>query len=293
MTLVILGVALASVLYRLLNGAGLEQSGLLFIGIPTAMAVLLTNAPAPRSATGMLMMAVTYLLLLSGILLIEGIVCILFAAPLFYGCALILGLIGDLTNKWLNRRSGGRVNCCVAIVFLAMSLEGVHEALSFSREREVSGEFYSNLPAAEVAQRLAARPEFDVAARPAFFKLGFPQPVSAAGRGIALGDRRTIRFAGGEGEPGDLELEVVASEPGRVAFACVSDTSHIAHWLDWREVEVHWGANLADGSGTRLVWSVRYRRLLDPAWYFAPMQDFAMRRVIEYLSSTLLGEAGE
>ncbi len=51
---VCVAMALASVLYRLLVLGKLEQSALMFIGLPTALAVLLGALPPAKSATGMI-----------------------------------------------------------------------------------------------------------------------------------------------------------------------------------------------------------------------------------------------
>ena len=74
--------AAISITWRLLAGSGLRGSGLLYIGLPTALAVLLAYLPTPGSATGRIMKGITLFLLLVGILLIEGLICILVAAPL-------------------------------------------------------------------------------------------------------------------------------------------------------------------------------------------------------------------
>ena len=94
-----------------------------------------------------------------------------------------------------------------------------------------------------------------------------------------------MRFAGGEGSPGDLVLQVTVSQPGRVLFRAVSDTSHIAHWLQWKEAEVCWRE--AGSNQTEVRWRIRYRRLLDPAWYFRPWERYAVRLAAGYLIDTV------
>jgi hypothetical protein len=79
-----LAAGLASVLYRVLVLGQKEQSALMFIGLPTALAMLITFLPRSSSATGMIMKGISLFLLLLGILFIEGFVCILMAAPFFY-----------------------------------------------------------------------------------------------------------------------------------------------------------------------------------------------------------------
>src|SRR5205085_223393 len=46
-----------------------------------------------------------------------------------------------------------------------------------------------------------------------YLRLKFPRPVSARGEGLEQRDQRVIHFAGGEGHPGDLVMQVTESEP--------------------------------------------------------------------------------
>ena len=79
-----------SLCYRLLVAKHLEQTSLLFIGLPALLAALVTLAGPAQSSLGLVIRAVTLFLLLSGILLGEGFICIAMAAPLFY---LVAGII--------------------------------------------------------------------------------------------------------------------------------------------------------------------------------------------------------
>jgi hypothetical protein len=115
--------------------------------------------------------------------------------------------------------------------------------------------------------------------------LGFPRPAATSGSGLRIGDRRVIRFAGGEGHPGDLTLEVTAASERSVTFRVVSDTSKIAHWLDWTESEVSWTA--IDSHRCAVAWTLRYTRRLDPAWYFGPMERYAVSLAGEHLIENL------
>ncbi len=95
------------------------------------------------------------------------------------------------------------------------------------------------------------------------------------------GDLRSVHFAGGEGHPGDLVLRVVESGAGNARFEVVSDKSKIAHWLDWEYSDVTW--HPIDANRTQVEWTVGYRRLLDPAWYFRPWERYAVRVSADYL----------
>jgi hypothetical protein len=86
---------------------------------------------------------------------------------------------------------------------------------------------------------------------------------------------------GAEPRTGDLTLRLEESKPGRVRWRAVSDTSHMTHFLWWREIVVEWDA--VDARTTRVTWTLRYQRGLDPAWYFGPMERYAVRLAGGYL----------
>jgi hypothetical protein len=53
----------------------------------------------------------------------------------------------------------------------------------------------------------------------------------------------------------------------------------------WQRSEVTW-AEVAPGR-TRVTWTLRYRRLLDPAWYFGPLEKAANQQGAGYLIDNL------
>ena len=276
----IITLAIGVVAYRLLSSHRLEQTAALFIGLPTILALaVLMLAPQPKSWTGAIFMTITIFLLISGMLLGEGFICVLMAAPIAYAVGLIVGLLSD----WFEKK-GHAKNALMIIPFAMMSLEGVHGRLSFGRMETITAEQVVTGSPASVEHALAATPHFD-RALPLFLNLGFPRPVGALGTGLNPGDQRLIHFAGGEGRPGDLLLIVTERDPMRVRFMITSDSSHIAHWLAWKSAEVTWEP--VDAQHTRVRWTTVYRRLLDPAWYFRPWERYAVRLSASYLIDTL------
>jgi len=283
--------AVVSVLYRVLVLGYLEQTALLFIGIPLVLSLMLSMTPRPKSTTGVMMKGTTLSLLLFGILLFEGLICILMAAPLFYLIALLLAyMIGrsEKKSKTKNNWYKDKMNCSCVIVLAIMSLEGVTDLLSFDREEEVVIKRELSISSDEVMMTLAAAPEFDEAELPLFLKLGFPRPKEVRGAGVSVGDERVIHFAGGEGEPGDVIVRVSESSVDRVVFELVKDDSHIDHWLAWREIT--WQVNQNTLGITELSVSLTYTRKLDPAWYFKPVERYGVKKAGEYFIESLFGE---
>ncbi len=274
---IVMAIALAGVMYRIIAGKHLEQTALLFVGIPAVLAVIVAATPRAKSAIGAIMKAITLGLLLSGPFLGEGFICILMAAPIFYLIGAIVGLAIQAGRR--NSKSS-MISCLVLLGLLPMSSEGTHPRLSFNREETVQASRVVGGSAVEVELALSSSPRTDLRL-PFYLRLGFPRAVEAHGSGLKPGDQRSIHFAGGEGHPGDLLMKVTESSPGHVRFVAMADKSKVAHWLDWEAAEVDWKA--VDGSHTQVTWTLHYRRLLDPAWYFRPWERYATRLAADYL----------
>jgi hypothetical protein len=283
LVILILALAAASVAFRLLYDFGFRHSAAVFIGIPTLIALIVARSEKPATGTGVVMRVITLALLLSSIVFAEGMVCILFAAPIFY-------LVGYLVAKMASgvaelRRRGTYM--LIMLVVLPTGLEGTVPAIEWNRDESVTASRVVSATPAQVRAALAGRPGFG-APLPPFLRLGFPVPVATAGSGLAAGDGRTIVFEhshGGHRERGTLSFRIAESDAQSVRFEPVHDDSYVTHWLAWQSSEVRWRA-LSPGR-TRVEWTLRYRRRLDPAWYFAPLERYGVGVAAGYLVDAL------
>lgn len=189
----------------------------------------------------------------------------------------IVGIFADKARA--RREFEKRFRLMVLPALVLMSLEGVTGLLSFPRDEVVTVSREVALAPAAACAQLARGPRFVLSELPSFLKLGFPAPHRIDGGGLETGDKWLIHFAGGEGKPGDLSAEVVESGPDHIRVARVADTSHIAHWLDWKDAA--WKIE-PSGNGSRVTLTMRYRRLLDPAWYFKPIERYGVKKAGEY-----------
>jgi hypothetical protein len=271
----ILAVSTASLLYSLIVQRRLEQTSVLFVGIPAILSILVALTSKAKSVTGGIMKGITVMILLSGPLLHEGFICIVMASPLFYLVGLIVGVTLDRS-----RRKRQTTLSCLVLILLPMSLEGSVPNLSFNREETVRVSRIVDASDQEVELALSHSPRTNLSL-PLYGRMGFPRPKAAHGDGLAVGDTRIIHFAGGEGHPGDLLLRIQESRPGYVRFVTVSDGSKIAHWLDWKSSETEWSA--VDAHHTQVTWTLHFERRLDPAWYFGPWERYAVRLAADYL----------
>ena len=283
----IAAVAVASVAYRLLVAGGLQQTAALFVGIPALLAILVVLAVSPRSATGVACKAMTVAMLVSALFLGEGILCVVMSAPIFYAIAIAIALTMDWARRRHERSATTLFSCFIVLAFVPMSLEGVTDFTTFNREESVAASKIVDGSSQAVARALFEPPRFD-RVRPLYLRAGFPSPVSTRIERSADRVRWVIELRGGEmrlngmeARTGNLVLELEEARPGLVRWRAVSDSSHMTHFLMWREIIVQWEP--VDANKTRVTWTLRYRRGLDPAWYFGPMERYAARLAAGYL----------
>jgi hypothetical protein len=282
---IILAVTIAALLYRLLVARNVHQTAALFVGVPAILALFVAFAISPKSAVGVACKAVTIGLLISLLFLGEGILCIAMSAPLFYAIAILIAIVMKLAQR--RGTPPMLCSCALLLAILPMTMEGVTDLTTFNREESIVVSKTVRSSTREVEQALLATPRFD-RTRPLYLRAGFPNPISTVTEESAGQERWVIRFRGGETrldgtEPrvGDLVLELVEKAPGLLRWRAVSDSSHMTHFLNWRSASVQW--ETIDAETTKVTWRLEYRRGLDPAWYFGPMERYAVRLAAGYL----------
>lgn len=177
---VIVGVlVIASVAFRMLNNYKLEQTTLLFVGIPTLITLLLIRySKTPKSMYGVVFKTITLFLLMSAILFGEGLVCVIFMAPIFYGtAAIIVWIISSFKNR-------SKLNM-FAIIPLFLFYSQFHKVNSEPEIQIIKASVILN--GNQKIENLKQLPNF-IEGLPSFFKIGFPKPISIEGNGLNIGD---------------------------------------------------------------------------------------------------------
>lgn len=279
--------------YQFLTHTHREQSAALFIGLPTLIAITMIYVPSGGLVTINMLRGIVGFTAFSFLALGEGAVCVLFALPLFGGIGLLVGIGVDLA-AWQAKRideeneRGSRRGMLTLVPLILMSFEGATDWLSFNRHEVVRVERMLEVSSAEVAERLAQAPSLPLEL-PFILRLGFPMPQHFEREGTEMGDTMSIHFAGGEGSPGDLTLRVAERAPGVIEWNAEEDTSHVAHWLDWKTSRVEW--KKIDETHTLVTWTLTYDRLLDPAWWFGPWERYVAGLTGELLIDTCANPA--
>jgi len=280
LVVVILILAIGCLIYHFLMYHKLEQTSALFIGFPTILSILFACTPRAKSVTGIIFKGITLIMLISGIFWGEGFVCVLFASPIFYAVGFIIGYAIEKSKKWFCN-----LRMFVIVPLMFSSFEGITPEFSFNRMNAVCSTRIIQASPVQILKRLSETPKF-IKPLPAFLKVGFPRPIECFGEGLKVGDRRIIHFAGGEGKPGDLTLEITKSTSQLVRFTVISDTSHISHWLKFIQSDVY--LDSVENNQTKVRWVLHYERRLDPAWYFSPLQKYATKLATDVLINNLM-----
>ncbi|MDE3724383.1 hypothetical protein PWG71_23575 [Nocardiopsis sp. N85] len=280
---------------RVTHWGMLDQTALFYLGLPTAIALLVVFTARPKSGTGVSMAALTVVLAMAALLLGEGMVCLIIAAPLLYGMIAIVSGIASLIAR--GGRGSQQALFAVPLLFV-LTLEGVAGITFLPRADQGEGSVFVDAAPVDVASALAAPPAYGPFEAPFLRAVPFPEPVAATGTGLAVGDTRAVEFTprttfqiGSEPTPRHLDLEIVESEVradgGRVVFEVAEDAT-FARWMDMHRATATW---TAEADGTRMTWTIDYDRTYEPSWYFGPIQAYATDLAAGYLADTFADEA--
>jgi hypothetical protein len=261
--------AFGALMFALTVIIGNADGAMLFVGVPTLLAIALTAAPV-RSAYGRVTQVTTIGLLLTAIVFHEGFICVVLAAPLIYAVALcttalVLAII----------RRGHRAYALVLPLLLISGGEGVTPELRVNPDQATEVVRVLPLSADQVLARLEAGPRPAAVGSPVLKALGMPVPLQVEGDGLEPGDRWMFGYHGSaHGPGGNIVTEVTGRTAEQVRFGFVTDTTINARWFTWNDAVISWRA--VDAGHTEVRLRLAYERRLDPFWYFGPIQKGLM-----------------
>ncbi|WIN00928.1 hypothetical protein ACTOB_007351 [Actinoplanes oblitus] len=248
---------------------GRADSALFFVALPAVLAAGLALSSG-RSTHGRVFRLTTIALLLAAVVLHEGAICVLLAAPLVY---LVAHAVTALVR--LARRGGRSALALLPLpLLLAGGAEGTTADWRVHPDQSVEVTRVVALGPEQVRATLAAGPQPTGTRSLPLRLLGVPMPQHVHGAGLTPGDRWTFVYHGSSHGPGgEIVTEVRDAGPARVSWTVVEDSSITHRWVGMRDATLSW--HTVPG-GTAVTLRVDYRRGLDPSWYFGPLQDGLM-----------------
>lgn len=276
---------------RAILDSSFRHSALLYVLVPYCVAVVIyLFMPQPQGRYrwqrfARHMFSAIIVMLATSALLFEGFICVLMFMPIYIFFA-ILGFAfapKELPSK--NTADIFRISA-MPIVIVVLSLEGVNASVSMERENSITRSHIVNLSPAQIHTNLAKPIHLD-ADRPVFLSL-FPLPSHVEAGSLNAGDIHKAHFKykrwgldGVNVKTGQTWLKLASVSPHHVKTEVIKDTSYFAHYLTIHGTDIR--LTPIDDKTTRVDLTIHYRRELDPAWYFGPLQKLAIRQSSDYL----------
>jgi uncharacterized membrane protein YhaH (DUF805 family) len=272
----------------------------LFVGLPFCLglfAVLMHSYREPRGYGECVAMAVLPVLMLGAILLlvaIEGIICILMAAPL----ALILALLGGSLGYIIQAAHWGRRNVPAVLSMVVLLTPGFYEIEHFTRPQagvfEVKSAIEISAPRQKVWQKVVAFAEIPPPTE-TLFRAGIAYPVRAEITGPGPGAMRHCVFSTGP----FVEPITVWDEPHLLRFSVTANPAPLNELTPYGHIEPqhlhgyfvsHQGQFLLTelpGGRTRVEGTTWYSHSMWPETYWHWWSDYVIHcihmRVLEHI----------
>ena len=288
-------IGLVSVGVRVLMDYNFQKSALLYILGPFLVSLALASkhtfqAGATVNARYSKLVVDSLVVMLgSSIVLFEGFLCVLMFMPLYFFIVLISFMIERLKeNKAKDGKSTLYLNL-FPVLIVVMSLEGVVPELSFERESVAGGSKIVNLSIDEIKSNMQ-KPMDLRTTRPSLLNL-FPMPTHISAESLSEGDVHEIyfdyyRWFFTNVHEGRMLLQLSEVGETHVRTRILEDTSYISNYIEFNGTLVSF-EEISDDE-TKVTIEVYYTRSLDPAWYFAPLQKYAISLMAEHLISSIM-----
>lgn len=282
------------ILTRLILDSGFSNSAAFYVAIPFTVSMLLallTNPSQRQSAWGEYVRDIrmgTIIMLGTSAFLFEGFLCVLFVMPIYY----LMISIGFLFRKLWERSNTKRSKMNVSLIPFAialLSIEGLSPATSFERQTTVTRSIIVEASIAALKANMA-RPIELPAQRPLYLSI-FPLPTEIEAGSLEAGDIHRLNFVYKRWfvtntHEGEFALRIDQVEDNYVKTSVLKNTSYFKKYLDIEGTEIQF-SDMQDGR-TQITLSIHYNRLLDPAWYFAPLQTLAINQSATYLMEHII-----
>jgi len=292
---VLLIISASALAIRFILDSNFGTGPLLYVLVPFTISVVLYFATRKNKGEGLWwqylnhMLIATIIFLATSGLLMEGFICVLMFMPIYYffvSCGYLFAWMMQRSRE--RKDSQMRVYVLPAFVFVLAS-EGLLPSTTIQREQTATYVTVTNQSVETLKSNMAA-PIIFTGKRNWFLRL-FPIPDQVQTGTLVAGDVHNLHFTYkkwvfGNYHEGEMDIKIMAVEPNHIQTKILSNTSYFAHYAKIYGTDVYF-TPLPNGQ-TQISLTVKYRRLLDPAWYFGPMQDYATKQSAKYLVENVI-----
>lgn len=289
MLAVLLIAGLASLAIHQLFRYDLGHTALLYLAVPYGVAVLITllrpYGQHDKWWQRYLSHSVTALVvfLASSAVLFEGFICVLFFMPIYF-FGVTLAFIASWIAVARDARRSKTYATAIPLVVALFSFEGTSAVTTFDRHNLATATATASLSPEELLQNLAT--PFELPSSDNWMLGLFPMPHSIEAGSLEVGDIHRVhtryhRWFVTNTHEGEIELRIDSVTLERVTLSFVRDTSFFSSYvrLIGSDIQFMTGEN----GVTHVSLTLSYERRLDPAWYFQPLQQYAMQAMAGHL----------
>jgi hypothetical protein len=298
---VLLLIGAAALVIRGLLDSRFGHGTLLYIAVPYVLSVALFLVTRPSEQKSVRyrfwnhMRLATIIFLATSALLFEGFLCVLMFMPIYYFFVIIAFLVAWRREKReQNAMSSAAISDvfrshAVTAVVVVLIAEGLVPMTTVPRHQQATFVTTSRLDIATLKQNMAQPIHFSPD-RHWFLKL-FPLPDEVQAGSLKAGDVHRLHFTYRKWfftnfHKGELLLRISEVSAQRVRTEIIKNDSYLSHYMKIDGTEINF-TPLASG-GTHIALTVKYQRLLDPVWYFGPMQHLAAKQSARYFLENII-----
>ena len=272
-----------------------DTTALLYVGIPFLTSLILIAIRDPAENTSLKrrylnrLIDAFIIMLGSSVLLFEGFICVAMFMPIYLFVILIMFIIDTIRQRKKDRNRSQHGMHILPFLILLSAFEGVSTNLSFNRNESVTVSRVVQSNITEIKQNLIQPMDLQKS-RPWFLQL-FVMPDYIKAGSLAAGDVHEIHFKYYRWfftnlNTGRMLLEISEVGADRIKTTFLEDSSYIGHYVKLKGTEIQ--LDQLDDHNTRVTLTIHFQRKLDPYWYFAPMERYAIRKTAEFLITEVI-----
>jgi hypothetical protein len=288
----------AALTIRTLLDSNFGKGTLLYLLVPFAISIALTRFTHRSARPGRWwdylnhIRFATIIFFATSALLFEGFICVLMFMPIYYALVTIGYIFAALLDR--GKEEGGNRLGVYALPTLVMILasEGLLPATTVPRDRTATYVTVTDQNIETLKHNMASPIAFP-AERYWFLRI-FPLPDRIDAGSLGVGDVHRLHFTYKKWffanySEGEMLIRIAEVAPQHIRTEITRNTSYLSHYMKINGTDVRF-TPLAGGR-TRVALTVKYHRLLDPSWYFGPMQQLAAEQSARYLVDTIIVRA--
>ena len=288
-------IGLAAVVTRLILDSSFGTTTIFYVATPYLIGLAIYLAVPPSGEMTKMgralrhMRSASIVMFASSLLIFEGWICILFAFPIYLLFAgIVLALMPPPRHKPEDITDVFRAGAAPLLV-AAITLHGLYPGFQGEREQSVTRTRVIAADISEIKAKLA-EPIVYEETRSRFLSL-FPLPHTTLAGTLSEGDIHHSHFTYrrwpvGNTHHGIISVQLAKVGEQNIRTRVIRNDAYFSQYLTIHGTRIDMEP-LADGT-TRLSLSIDYRRDLDPAWYFGPLQKRAVGESADYLIDQLM-----